>query len=139
MTRITKVFLELILVMVAGSLVAQTQEARSPETVQTERGPIGSDIFRIKEIDVGDQFWGRNLLRVTVENVSDRTQPFWLHIGGEYQRTGRPRGFGMGMKKPILFEAHEERVVEHPYWIPPQSGDLSYTVRSIDAWFHLFL
>lgn len=85
--------------------------------------------FRILEIDVGDQSWGQNLLRVKVKNVTDHEQPFWLHIGGRYLRSGRPRGFGMGMSEPILLEAHEERIVEHPYWIPPQLGELSYTVK----------
>lgn len=84
-------------------------------TTQSEVGPLGADVFKIKDVDVGDQSWGLNLLRVSVENLSGEPQPFWLHVGGRYQDTGRPRGFGMGMEEPVVLDAHEERIVEHPY------------------------
>ncbi len=128
MTRIASVFLGLVFVMMTGSLGAQ---GRATHTVQSEGGPSGAEVFKIRDVDVGDQSWGQNILRVGVENVSDQPQPFWLHIGGRYQRTGRPRGFGMGMAEPIVLEAHEERTVEHPYWIPPQLGELSYAVKYV--------
>jgi hypothetical protein len=82
-------------------------------------------------MDLGDQSWGQNLLRVKVKNVTDHEQPFWLHIGGRYRNSGNPRGFGMGMAEPIVLEAREERAVEHPYWIPPQLGELSYAVKCV--------
>jgi hypothetical protein len=88
-------------------------------------------VFGVSEIDLGDQSWGQNLLSVKVKNVTDYEQPFWLHIGGRYRSTGHARGFGMGMAEPIVLEAREERVVEHPYWIPPQLGELSYAVKCV--------
>jgi len=89
----------------------------------------GLSVFEIGEIDVGSQAWGQNVLRVEVTNLTDHEQPFFLHIGGRYQHSGRSRGFGMGMKETILLEAREERTIEHPYWIPPQLGELSYEVK----------
>ena len=88
-------------------------------------------IFRVFEIDAGDQAWGQNLLRVRVKNVTNQEHPFWLHIGGRYRLSERQRGFGMGMEEPIILEAHEERIVEHAYWLPPQLGELSFAVKCV--------
>ncbi len=120
-----------ILGMTAGPGAAQERATPGTATVQSGGGPLGADVFRIKEVDLGDQSWGQNLLRVSVENLSGEPQPFWLHVGGRYQNTGRPRGFGMGMEEVVVLEAHEERIVEHPYWIPPQVGELSYGVKFV--------
>jgi hypothetical protein len=98
---------------------------------QLEGGQQNSGVFDIKEINIGDQSWGQNLLAVKIMNRTEQKQPFWLHIGGRYQDTGRARGFGMGMEQPIQLEAHEERIVKHPYWIPPQVGQLSCTVKFV--------
>lgn len=101
--------------------------------VGADADDAGDAVFRVLEIDVGDAAWGQNVLRVRVKNLTDGEQPFWLHIGGRYQRTGRPRGFGMGMEEAIVLAAGEERVVEHVYWIPPQVGELSYGVKFVHA------
>ena len=98
---------------------------------QLEAGQQTSDIFEIKDIDTGDPAWGQNLLTVKVTNLTDQEQPFWLHIGGQYQNTRRSRRFGMSMEQPIFVKPHEERLVEHRYWIPPQLGELSYAIRFV--------
>lgn len=88
-------------------------------------------VFRVLEIDMGEQAWGQNLLQVRVKNVTDQEHPFWLHIGGRYRYSGHSGNFGMGMREPILVAPHEERVIEHPYWIPPRLGELSCTVKCV--------
>jgi len=100
-------------------------------SVPLEGGLPDYSVFKIEAIDVGDQAWGQNILRIKVKNVTDHEQPFWLHIGGKYRRSEFPRGFGMGMDEPISLEAHEERIVEYPYFIPPQLGELSYAVKCV--------
>ncbi|MBW2174069.1 MAG: hypothetical protein JRF64_05390 [Deltaproteobacteria bacterium] len=106
-------------------------KAAEDKLLQLEGGQQNSRIFDIKEIDLGDQSWGLNLLTVKIINRTDREQPFWLHIGGRYQHTGRARGFGMGMKQPIFLKPHEERLVEHRYWIPPQLSELAYAIKFV--------
>lgn len=111
--------------------VAQTTQTTASSQAGKQDGPAGTGIFEIKEIDVGDQAWGRNLLRLKVRNLTGLPQPFWVHIGGRYQDTGRPLGFGMGMEDPVLIAPREERLIEHPYWIPPHLGRLAFTVKCV--------
>jgi len=106
-------------------------KAGQDKLLQLDGGQRDSGTFDIKDIDAGDRSWGQNLLTVKVVNRTDQEQPFWLHIGGRFQHTGRTRGFGMGMEQPIVLKPREERLVEHPYWIPPQLGELSYAVRFV--------
>lgn len=93
--------------------------------------PEAPSVFEISEIDIGDVAWGRNVLRVKVKNTSDRKQKFWLHIGGKYRESGHPAGFGMGPEKPLVFAPSEERQIEHPYWVPPQPGKLTFRVEFV--------
>ncbi len=123
--------LTFLCVGIAAPLLLFAPGCGQKEIVGSNADHASDTVFRVLEIDVGDESWGQNLLRVKVKNVTDAEQPFWLHIGGRYQHSGRPRGFGMGMGEPIVFKAGEERIVEHAYWIPPQVGELSYAVKFV--------
>ena len=119
-------YFELIMLTAKGLI-----KASEDKLAQLEAGQQSSGIFEIKDIDTGDQAWGQNLLTVKIANRTDQEQPLWLHIGGRYQHTERKRGFGMGMQQPVALKPREERLVEHQYWIPPQLGELSYTIKFV--------
>jgi len=85
--------------------------------------------IEIKSIDLGAQLWGRNKLTVVAKNTSSETKRLWFWIGGRYQKTDHPVGFGMELKAPVALAAGEEKAIDLAYYIHPQVGTVAVKVE----------
>lgn len=92
-------------------------------------GTANAGPIEVKSIDLGEQVWGRNTLKVVAKNVSETTQRLWFRIGGRYQKTDHPVGFGMALKAPVALAAGEERTIELAYYVHPQAGTIAVRVQ----------
>ncbi len=111
-----------------GSVRAQVEDAAPTLTPTEEPRPANATpVFEIVDVNLGDQAWGLNCMKVRVRNTSDSARTLYMHISGKSD--GDLDGsFGMG-------ESHNarpgEQVFEHWYWLPPCHGLVKVQVMFI--------
>ncbi|MFA6244081.1 MAG: hypothetical protein WC655_24270 [Candidatus Hydrogenedentales bacterium] len=83
--------------------------------------------FEIVDIDLGDQAWGLNCMKVRVRNTSDSARTLFMHIGGKSDGD-LDGGFGTG----DTYRAQPgDQVFEHWYWLPPCHGTIKAKVMFV--------